>query len=182
MRKFLGALAIGSMALSGLSVIAASPAEAGPRNYSYGGGHYGGSYGSYRGGRHYNRGHHYRGRHRGGHGAANVLLGVGAGLLLYSAIDSANDRRHASAYGGGYYAPQRVYGVAQPPQYAERPGPIPARAAPVGEQAASDCLQTREYQTTITIGGEEKDAYGTACLQPDGDWKMGSPTLVPDYE
>ncbi len=30
----------------------------------------------------------------------------------------------------------------------------------------------REYQQTITIGGKTEDAYGTACRQPDGSWKV----------
>lgn len=29
----------------------------------------------------------------------------------------------------------------------------------------------REYQTTVTIGGEMQQAYGTACRQPDGSWR-----------
>ncbi len=30
----------------------------------------------------------------------------------------------------------------------------------------------REYQTTVTVGGQSKDAYGTACRQGDGSWKI----------
>lgn len=30
----------------------------------------------------------------------------------------------------------------------------------------------REYQQTVTIGGNEETAYGTACRQPDGSWKI----------
>lgn len=30
----------------------------------------------------------------------------------------------------------------------------------------------REYQTTVTVGGQSKDAYGTACRQGDGTWKI----------
>jgi surface antigen len=30
----------------------------------------------------------------------------------------------------------------------------------------------REYQQTVVIGGEEQQAYGTACRQPDGSWKI----------
>ena len=30
----------------------------------------------------------------------------------------------------------------------------------------------REYQQTVTIGGETPQAYGTACRQPDGSWKI----------
>lgn len=30
----------------------------------------------------------------------------------------------------------------------------------------------REYQTTVTVGGQTEEAYGTACRQPDGSWKV----------
>lgn len=30
----------------------------------------------------------------------------------------------------------------------------------------------REYQQTVLIGGQERQAYGTACRQPDGSWKI----------
>ncbi len=30
----------------------------------------------------------------------------------------------------------------------------------------------REYEQTITVGGETQQAYGTACRQPDGNWQV----------
>lgn len=30
----------------------------------------------------------------------------------------------------------------------------------------------REYQTEVTVGGKVEKAYGTACRQPDGSWKI----------
>ena len=30
----------------------------------------------------------------------------------------------------------------------------------------------REYQTEVTIGGQRRSAYGTACRQPDGSWEI----------
>ncbi len=30
----------------------------------------------------------------------------------------------------------------------------------------------REYQQTVTVGGQTQEAYGTACRQPDGAWKI----------
>jgi surface antigen len=32
----------------------------------------------------------------------------------------------------------------------------------------------REFQQTVTIGGETEKAYGTACQQQDGTWKITS--------
>jgi surface antigen len=32
----------------------------------------------------------------------------------------------------------------------------------------------RQYQQTIVVGGEQQQAYGTACRQPDGTWQIQS--------
>ena len=39
------------------------------------------------------------------------------------------------------------------------------------QQSGTYC---REYQQTVTIGGKQENAYGTACRQPDGSWKIQS--------
>jgi surface antigen len=36
-------------------------------------------------------------------------------------------------------------------------------------QAGKYC---REFQQTVTIAGKQEKAYGTACRQPDGSWKI----------
>jgi surface antigen len=33
-------------------------------------------------------------------------------------------------------------------------------------------MYCREYQTAATVGGRVQQAYGTACRQPDGAWKI----------
>jgi len=30
----------------------------------------------------------------------------------------------------------------------------------------------REFQQTVVVGGQQQSAYGTACRQPDGTWKI----------
>jgi surface antigen len=37
------------------------------------------------------------------------------------------------------------------------------------QSAGSYC---REYQTKVTVNGKTQDAYGKACRQPDGTWKI----------
>lgn len=58
----------------------------------------------------------------------------------------------------------------------------PAYVAPVtpspAPEPASTCLQEREYQMTVIVGGKEAQAYGTACLQPDGSWYRGPAKVV----
>jgi len=43
---------------------------------------------------------------------------------------------------------------------------------PVRTYQKSSGQYCREYQQTIDIGGEKHQAYGTACRQPDGSWKI----------
>lgn len=38
------------------------------------------------------------------------------------------------------------------------------------EAKAYDQSYCREYTRTVYVGGRSQDAFGTACLQPDGDW------------
>jgi hypothetical protein len=41
------------------------------------------------------------------------------------------------------------------------------------KQGSGESGQTcREFQQVITVGGETENAYGTACLQADGAWKI----------
>lgn len=37
---------------------------------------------------------------------------------------------------------------------------------------SSEGQYCREYQQSVTIGGEPETAYGTACRMPDGTWKI----------
>ena len=36
----------------------------------------------------------------------------------------------------------------------------------------------REYQQTVTVGGRTEQAYGTACRQPDGSWRIADGSKV----
>ncbi len=125
----------------------------------------------YGGGHHHYRHHHfgYHHHHHHGHGAGRTLLGIGIGLLAYDIIHKSKaHRRSPVAY------PQEPY----PADYPSRRSA--ARTAPAAP-SENACLQIREYQTTITVGGEEREAYGDACLMPDGSWRLGPPKLVPAY-
>ena len=102
-------------------------------------------------------------------------------------------------YGYRRYSRDRYYAPRTRVVYVERPVETVVREVPVYEQPRqryynqqparynqqpaqnSSCLQTREYQTTIEVGGQVVPAYGQACLQPDGSWKHGSPVAAPSF-
>lgn len=48
----------------------------------------------------------------------------------------------------------------------------PAMIAPPTDTAAKPYC--REYQNPVVVDGKLQSSYGTACLQPDGSWKIVS--------
>ncbi|HEC11649.1 MAG TPA: hypothetical protein ENI80_00085 [Acidiferrobacteraceae bacterium] len=97
-------------------------------------------------------GHHsgYYGGHHGGDLAFGLVFGS---VLGYAVANSNRTRSHGHASHAVEVAPQT--------RYSQR----------------STCLQAREYQTKVIVGGKAVDAYGTACLQRDGSWQHGPLTL-----
>ena len=43
---------------------------------------------------------------------------------------------------------------------------------PMRDGSTQSGLYCREFQQTVSIGGKTEAAYGTACQQPDGTWKI----------
>ena len=39
---------------------------------------------------------------------------------------------------------------------------------------AANGLTCREYQSRVVVGGQAQNSYGTACLQPDGSWRIAN--------
>jgi hypothetical protein len=91
-------------------------------------------------------------------------------------------------YGTGAHHSSWGFGLSFPLYLGPRYAPPPPVAAPAMQttqtaprQARNDCLQLREYQTEIVVGGRTVPAYGDACLQPDGSWKKISGPFATDY-
>ena len=120
-----------------------------------------------------NKRHHYKDsykpRHYRGHGGNTyyykdddsddkLLIGLLMGGLIGYAINSAQDDSYE-------YDSYPQSSTQRDPQSATYAG---------GSNSNGTCLQEREYQTTVTVGGRTVDAYGTACLQPDGSWSRGT--------
>ncbi len=66
-----------------------------------------------------------------------------------------------------------------PPVYYYPPPPVvyyypaPAYAPPVAAGPSQPQQTCHEYRTTAIIDGKPQTLVGTACLQPDGTWRMG---------
>lgn len=49
---------------------------------------------------------------------------------------------------------------------------VAALAGFSGQSRADSGEYCREYTRTVSIGNQREEAYGTACLRPDGQWEI----------
>ncbi len=130
-----------------------------------------------------------------------AVLALGLGLLAALPASADGWRRHhhhgssvrlhfgAPLYYRPYYygpppvvyapPPVVVYRAAPPPAVVYRSGPPatfyeqPVDAVPTSPvYTDSYGRQCREFQQTVTVGGVARPGFGTACLQPDGSWRI----------
>lgn len=155
--------------LSGLLMISLSGAIWAGGDRQYRGGHDSGY--SHRG---YSRGYgyskhgyparpyqnHKRRHHNNDDDDEQLFIGLLMGGLLGYAVGNSQGREAT-----GYYPPATTLPAPNPEYY-----PAPSSNSAYQHDT---CLQEREYQTTVTVGGRQVEAYGTACLQPDGSWRRG---------
>lgn len=96
-----------------------------------------------------------------------VLLGALAGNAIGKQMDQEDQRRALAAQQAAYAAPvgQRI--VWNNPDNGHSGAITPVRDGT--DQYGNQC---REFQTTVTIGGQPQQAYGQACRQQDGTWKV----------
>jgi len=127
---------------------------------------------------------------------AGTFIGAGTGALLGSHVGSGKGRLVAVAIGtlAGAMIGQDIgrsldkadqIAMQQNAQYALENAPTntstPWRNPDTGNSGQITPVETyqtssgeycREYHQTVWIAGQEQQAYGTACRQPDGTWKI----------
>jgi len=99
---------------------------------------------------------------------AGVLIGGWAGNEIGASLDRADRTAMTQAQTRAYSAPVGQQIVWNNPQSGNSGTIEPIRDG----RDANTGSYCREYQTTVTVGGQKQSAYGTACQQPDGAWKV----------
>lgn len=96
-----------------------------------------------------------------------TLLGAFAGREIGSSLDKADQAYADRAATQAYAAPigQRISW--NNPQSGNQGVIVPVKDGYDGSGA-----YCREFQQTIVVGGRTEQAFGTACRQPDGSWKI----------
>jgi len=99
--------------------------------------------------------------------AAGTLLGAWIGNSIGRSLDRA-DQQYATQTANAALEryPDGQSSTWKNPNTGHSGSTTPTRTY---ETAEGPC---REYQTSVVIDGRTQTAYGTACRQPDGSWKV----------
>jgi surface antigen len=106
--------------------------------------------------------------------AEGILAGVLLGALMGGAVGNALDNVDRQ------YAQQNsYYGLESTPsgttsQWANPDSGHSGTITPMRTWQTDAGSYCREFQQTVTVGGRTERAYGTACRQPDGSWRLAS--------
>lgn len=113
--------------------------------------------------------------HQIGGGSGKTIATIGGTLLgaaLGNSVGSSLDRADMTYYN---QASQRALESGQPGQSFpwNNPGSQASGVVTPGAYYQAGSGQyCREFSQTINVGGRSERAYGTACRQPDGTWKI----------
>ena len=157
-RTIIAAVMVFSLGMTGTAL-------AGDRSHGYrDSGHYSGHHSKHQSKHQYKRSYRGHGRHSNNYyryddDGDDLLIGLVVGGILGYAINSAQ-HHDDTGYDSNTYS-HNAYPATDTYRYSD-----------------SSCLQEREYQTKVIVGGRSVDAYGTACLQPDGSWSRGPAELA----
>jgi len=99
--------------------------------------------------------------------AAGTLLGAVLGNQVGKSLDRADHLAMASAHSTAMTAP-----VGETITWSNPDSGNYGSTRTVREGTSSSGAYCREYQSTVTVGGKQQDAYGTACRRPDGSWEI----------
>ncbi|MGE5478415.1 MAG: RT0821/Lpp0805 family surface protein [Bacteroidales bacterium] len=100
--------------------------------------------------------------------AVGTLLGAFIGSEVGASLDRA-DQSYAQQAG------QRAFETAPTGQSVAWNNPDSGHygtVVPTRTYEAAPGQYCREYQQTVTVGGQQQQSYGTACRQPDGSWRV----------
>ena len=100
--------------------------------------------------------------------AIGTLLGALLGGEIGRSMDRADQLAAQRAYEQAQTAPMGAPITWQNPDNGHYGSVTPVREG-THDQTGEYC---REFQQTVTIGGRQQDAYGIACQQPDGSWRI----------
>jgi surface antigen len=99
--------------------------------------------------------------------AAGALAGAYLGNQVGASLDKADKAEMEKASTRATTAP-----IGQPISWRNPDSGNSGTVTPTREGTAANGDYCREFQQSVTVSGKTEQAYGTACRQPDGSWKV----------
>jgi surface antigen len=99
--------------------------------------------------------------------ALGTLLGAFVGSEVGKSLDKADQQAARQAESHAQTAP-----IGQRIAWSNPDTGHSGTVTPMRDGADQNGNYCREFQTSVTIDGKSEGAYGTACRQPDGSWKV----------
>jgi surface antigen len=103
-----------------------------------------------------------------------AATGAVLGALLGSEIGKSLDRADRAAMQNTMQRSLESAPMGQPSQWRNPDSGNFGTVTPVNTYQRADGSYCREFSQTVTVGGKTQEAYGTACRQADGSWKIVS--------
>lgn len=101
-----------------------------------------------------------------------LVIGALAGGIIGNSIGRAADKRDRERMYQAQHAALETYPSGQAATWYNPDTGNSGSYVPQPAQQNDNGQYCREFQQTVTIGGQTENAYGKACRQPDGDWKI----------
>ena len=109
-------------------------------------------------------------------GGTGKLVAVGAGVLLGGLlggeVGKSLDRADQAYAAQTYTQTLESAPTGQTTSWVNPDSGNQGTYTPVKTYQTDNGQYCREFQQTITVGGQTESAYGTACRQPDGSWQI----------
>ena len=103
-----------------------------------------------------------------------VAVGVGTmlGAIMGSGVGKSLDRADRLAMTQATHTALEYGESGNPTTWANPDSGNSGEIVPQGAVRRPDGTPCREFWKTVTIAGEKQQAYGTACRQADGSWRI----------
>jgi surface antigen len=99
--------------------------------------------------------------------AIGTLLGAAIGSSVGASLDELDEMKANQAFNKAAAAP-----VGQSIAWNNPKSGHSGTVVATRDGTSTTGAYCREFQNTVTIGGQPQSSYGTACRQPDGTWKI----------
>jgi surface antigen len=107
-----------------------------------------------------------------GGGTEGIIGGVLLGGLLGGAVGNALDQRDREYANRTTHQSLETSRTGTTSTWQNPDSGHSGSVTPTRTYEAANGQYCREFQQTVTVGGQTEQAYGTACRQPDGSWKI----------